>query len=71
MCFACSDSTVPGDADPGRVDEHVQAAEALAVLGDDAHAILLLPMSAATASAPSSAAAASIFSCVREASVRS
>ena len=31
-----------GDPDPRRVDEHVQAAEALAMLGDDADAVLLL-----------------------------
>ena len=42
MCFVCSDSTVPAIPMPGRVDEHVQAAEALAVLGDDADAVLLL-----------------------------
>src|SRR6478752_1701713 len=31
-----------GDADPRRVDEHVEAAEALAVLGDDADAVFFL-----------------------------
>ena len=33
--------TVPRDADPGRVDEHVEAAVALDVLGDEPAAVVL------------------------------
>ena len=41
MCFVCSDSTVPRDADARRVHEHVHPAVALAVLGDDPYAVFL------------------------------
>ena len=69
MCLSWASSTRAAMPIAGRVDEHVEAAVALDVLGDHACAVLRVETSAATASAPSSAAAASTFSAVRDASV--
>ena len=42
MCFVCSDSTVPPIPIPAELTQHVQAAEAVAVLCDDADAVFFL-----------------------------
>ena len=69
MCFTCSVLEPGGDADPGGVDEHVEAAVLPTCSATIASQSSSFETSTAAAWAPSSAAAASTFSRVREASV--
>jgi hypothetical protein len=61
---------VAGDADPGRVDEDVQPAEALAVRRDEPGAVVLVPDVGGDRLRSELGRSASTFSARREASVR-